>query len=369
MRFNIEQKDFLKGLLIAQKAINNQNTLPILSNVLLKTEGQKLFISSTNLEISIKITISAEIKNEGSITVPSRVITNWVNFSKEGDIEVKTEEGMSLFLKTNSAKTKIKGVSADEFPVLPKVEKENEFTVSIKEFQKSINEVSFSCAHSNIRPVLSGVLLQGKGDKIQLVATDSYRLSEKTIKLNKPLEKEVYSIIPSRTMIELERILSVLKKEEDELKIIISQNEIMFQVDNIEVVSRLIEGKFPEHTQIIPKAEKTISLINKEDLVLAIKRVGIFARENNNNMRFNFDDNQVLITTDVTEIGSEEAVIQSEVSGEKNQTSLNGQFLLDVLSVIDNKEIKIKIAEKLSPIIIQGKDNNEFIHVIMPLKI
>lgn len=368
MRFNVEQQDFLKGLLITQKAINSQNSLPVLGNILLKTEGQKLFLSATNLEISIQVGLNASIKNEGSITVPAKIISNWVNYSKQGDIEVKMEEGNVLFLKTEDAKTKIKGLSADEFPVLPIVERENEFIIKAEDFQKSINEVSFSCAHSAIRPVLSGVLIQGKGDQIQMVATDSYRLSEKTLKLKKPLNKEIYAIVPARTMVELERILSSIK-EDKELKVIISQNQILFQIDNIEVVSRLIEGKFPEHSQIIPKTEKTIVVVDKNDLTLAIKRMGIFARENNNNMRFKIEDSKLIITTDITEIGSEEAEIKVEVSGEVNQTSLNGQFLLDVLSVLTDKEVLIKIAEKLSPVIIQGKDNKEFVHVIMPLKI
>lgn len=352
-----------------QKAINSQNTLPILGNILFTIEGQKLTLSATNLEIFIQISLPANIKNEGSITVSSRIITNWTSFLKPGDIEIKTEDNDSISLKTKEAKTKIKCVSAEEFPSLPIINKENEISLPIDDFQKSINEVSFSCAHSTIRPVLSGILLQGKGSEVQLVATDSYRLSEKKIKLKDKIDKEIYCIIPARTMIELERILSTIKEKNKEIKIITSQNQILFQIDNITVISRLIEGKFPEHTQIIPKTEKTQVVINKDDFILAIKRVGIFAKENNNNIKLFFETDKTIITTDATEIGLEEAEITIQLTGEKNQTAVNGQFLLDVLSVIEDNEVVIKVAEKLSPIIIHGKNQNNFVHVIMPLKL
>ncbi|MCT4592629.1 MAG: DNA polymerase III subunit beta [Candidatus Gracilibacteria bacterium] len=369
MRFTCDQQDFLKALTVSQKAISSNPTLPILSNVLLKAEGQKLILTSTNLEVSIQINIPIDLKNEGSITIPSRVITNWVNFCKQGEIEVKIEEGDSVSLKTSDAKTKIKGVSADDFPIIPKIEKENEFFISIKDLKDAINEVSFSCSHSNIRPVLSGVLMQNKKDIIHLVATDSYRLSERRIKLKEKIENDIYIIIPSKTMIELERVLSGVKDKEKEVKIITSQNQILFQIDNIEIISRLIEGKFPEYNQIIPKTEKSIIEINKEDFILSIKRVGIFARENNNNIKLNFEGDKVLITTNNTEIGTEESEVEIKLSGSNNQTALNSLFLLDVLNIIPDKEIIIKIAEKLSPVVIHGKNQKEFIHVIMPLKV
>lgn len=368
MKFFCQQEDLLKGLSITQKAINTHNTLPILNNVLIESEGQKVKLSATNLEISIETSIKADVKNEGRITIPARILTSWVSFLKKSEIEIKIKENETLILKTNEAKTTIKGISAEEFPVLSKIEKENEFTINSVELKKAINEVIFSCSHSSIRPVLSGVLVVAKGNEVRFVATDSYRLSEKVIVLNKKLNNEIYCIIPARTMIEIERIISSLK-DECEVNIIISQNQILFQIENINITSRLIDGKFPEYNQIIPKDSNIRVIIKKDDFLLAIKRVGIFAKENNNNMKFIFNKEKVIITTDATEIGTEEAELEIKSTGENSQTSLNGQFLLDILSVIEEDEVEIMVIEKLAPIIIKGKDQERFTHVIMPLKL
>lgn len=368
MRFVCQQEDLLKGLSVTQKAINTHNTLPVLSNILIESEGQKVKLSATNLEISIQTSIQADVKNEGKITIPARILTSWVSFLKKSEIEIKTKENETLLLKTNEAKTTIKGISAEEFPVLLKIEKENEFTLKNTDLKKAINEVIFSCSHSSIRPVLSGVLITGKNNEIRFAATDSYRLSEKIVNIDKKLDKEIYCIIPARTMIEVERIISSIKEDKD-VKVIISQNQILFQIENISITSRLIDGKFPEYNQIIPKNNKTKIIIKKDDLVLAIKRVGIFAKENNNNMRFIFEKEKVIITTDVTEIGTEEAELEINLTGEPSQASLNGQFLLDILSVIEEDEIEIGATEKLAPIIIKGKNQEGFTHVIMPLKL
>lgn len=368
MRFFCEQQEFLKGLTIAQKAISSQNTLPVLGNVLLNAEGQKLHLSGTNLEVSIQVSIPADIKNEGKITIPAKIITNWVNYLKNEEIEVRIKENETLFLKTNEAKTSIKGISAEEFPILTKIDKEYEFQVTAKDLKKAINEVVFASAQSSIRPVLSGILLTNKGLYLKMVATDSYRLSEKSIKLKNQLNNEIYCIVPSKTMVELERILS-MEKEIEEVKVIISQNQILFQIGNIEITSRLIDGKFPEYEQIIPKKPKTIVSLKKNDFVLAVKRVGIFAKENNNNMKLSFENDKLIITTEATEIGTEEAEITIKSTGENTQSSLNGQYLLDICSVIQEEEMEIKITEKLLPIIIHGKDQKDFVHIIMPLKL
>jgi DNA polymerase-3 subunit beta len=368
MRFFCKQEELLKALLTAQKAINSQNTLPVLGNVLLKTVDQKLHLSATNLELSIESSIPVDVKMDGAITVPVKILTSWVSFLKQGEIEVRTKEDDTVYFKTPEAKTTIKGISAEEFPVLPKVEEEVSLKLPAQELKETINEVIFSCAHSTVRPVLSGVLVRGDEDRLRFATTDSYRLSEKSLKLEGAKIDEVYSIIPARTMIELERILSKAKADE-EVRIAISQNQILFEYDTIRLTSRLIDGKFPEYEKIIPDEIKTNIAISKEDFVLAIKRVGIFAKENSNNMRFNFDKDQAIITTNQTEIGTEEASIAIKLEGDSTQTSLNGQFLLDILSVINEDEVLISVAEKLSPVVIRGKSQTDYVHVIMPLKL
>ena len=365
MRFFCNQKELLKNLQIVQKAVSTQSTLPVLSNILFEAEGQKVRICSTNLEISIKTQIDADVKNEGRITIPAKVLTSWVSFLKDGEIEVRNSSDNSILLKTKESDTKIKGISADEFPVLPKIENEVEFKISSQDLKKSINQVVFSCAHSSVRPVLSGVLIFGKGQQLHLVATDSYRLSEKDLKIKEKIKNEIYCIVPSKTMVELERIIS----SNENVKVVVSKNQILFSIGNVELISRLIEGKFPDYKQIIPKEQKTEVLIKKEDFCLVIKRVGIFAKENSNNIHFSFAKDKVEITTSQTEFGVEKSEIPAQIQGGENEVSLNGQFLLDALSVIESENIKVIMNEKLSPTIVKSEKDEDFTHVIMPLKI
>ena len=367
MRFFTARKDFLKALQISQKAIGNSSQLPVLGNFLIETEGQNLKISATNLEFSVICKTTAEIKNEGKITIPAKILTNWLNFQKDEEIELKVLEGETVEIKTKTSQTKIKGIPADEFPELPGVQKAEEISLTAENLSQSISEVAFSCAHSAIRPVLSGVLLFSKGKNLNFAATDSYRLAEKKVELEKEPKSEIYSIVPARTMIELERILSGLENSE-EIKIQISKNQISFSAGKIQIISRLIEGKFPDYQQIIPTEKKTIISVDKEDFSLAIKRVGIFAKENNNNISISTEKDLIKITTKETEVGGEISEVAAKITGEKNEVFLNGQFILDVLNVLKSDEIKITINEKISPAIFSGKDSENFTYVVMPLK-
>lgn len=368
MHLVCQQKYFLEAILVVQKAISPQHTLPILGNILLKAEGQKLHLSATNLEIAITTSLPAEIKNEGKVTIPAKILGNYISLLKEGDIEIKLEDGETISLKAPGTKTKIKGISPEDFPTIPIVENQESFTVSGEDFKKSIEEIIFCCSSTTTRPVLSGVYLYGKESEIRLVATDSYRLGEKKIKLEKKkFSEELRNIIPAKTMLELSRILA-LKKEEN-LEVVTSKNQILFRIGNIELISRLIEGKFPEYQQIIPKESKVTVKTNISDFLLGIKRVALFARENNNNIKFHFSGSKITLTTDATEIGSEESEIPAEITGNDVTTALNGQYVLDVLQCISTEDAVLELQEKLTPVVIKPEKDENLIHVIMPLKI
>ncbi|MEI7511554.1 MAG: DNA polymerase III subunit beta [Candidatus Peregrinibacteria bacterium] len=369
MRFFCQKSEFFQALSIVQKAINTHNTLPVLGNILLKTEGQKVYLSATNLEIAISTSFSATVKNEGAITVPARLIVNSVSFLKEGEIEVFLEDGESIGIFANGSKTKMKGISAEDFPPLPKVQKE--FTVEIEEslLKRSIERTVFCCSASSIRPVLSGALFWVTGKEMRLVATDSYRLGEQKITLSESLP-EFKCIIPARTLQELSRILSSEKGDKKrKVNIIASKNQIVFQSQDTEISSRLIEGNFPDYERIIPKERKSIAVLAIENIILGIKRVGIFAKENNNNIRLSLTEKSVVITTDDTEIGNDISEIPAEISGPPIEVALNAQYLLDILQNISDDTLELSLTEKLSPLTIQPKSDMKYVHIIMPLKI
>ena len=369
VKLSCEQPHLLEALNIVQKAINSQSTLPILGNVLLKAEGQKLHLVGTNLEIAISTSFSAEIQNEGSITIPAKILVNYINFLKEGKIELSLDGGDTLLLKAEGVNTKLKGLPPEEFPVIPVVEKEEAFTLSAEVLKKAIDETVFCASSSSTRPVLSGIYLWGKEGTIKIVATDSYRLGEKTIPLEKKkFETELKQIIPARTMQELSRILTAAKKGK-EVEVICSKNQILFKFDGTELISRLIEGTFPEYAKIIPDEAKTKIQAPVEELILGIKRVGIFARENNNNIKFKFVSGKIHITTEATEVGNEESEIPAKTKGPENEIALNGQYFLDILQNLEEEEVNLEVEEKLAPVMIRPTKEKGLIHVIMPLKV
>lgn len=368
MKLVCEQKDLLKGLVIASKAISANNTLPILNNILIKAEGQKLYFSATNLEIAVEYYINAEVKNEGTITIPSKIITNYVNFLKDEKIELTSKES-NLLIHSSSSDTEINGLPASDYPSIPKTEITSQIKVKSTDLKQAIKKVVFAASVSTTRPVLSGVYLNIIDNELKLVATDSYRLSEKKLKLENKAEQEIKSIIPSKTVHELLRLIE-LEENLEEVEIINSSNQILFKIGNILLTSRLIEGVYPDYEQIIPKQTRTTIKLSSDEFVLTLKRINLFAKENNNNITLDVNkEGDLKISTSVTQIGKEESIIKTIVEGEDNKIALNSQYLLDILSNLSDKEIILKINEKINPIIVQTEKEEGFVHIVMPLKL
>ena len=370
MKLICEQKEFLKGLTIASKAINSNNTLPILNNILIKAEGQKLYFSATNLEVAIEYSIKANIKNEGIIAIPAKIITNYVNFLNDEEIELSSKDNNLLIHSINS-NTEINGLPSNDYPSIPKTEQNSQFTLKTKDLKQTIKQVVFAASISNTRPVLSGVYLNITNNKAVFVATDSYRLSEKQIPIIKSekLDQVIKNIIPAKTIYELLRLIE-LEDEVEEVEVINSSNQILFKIGNIFLTSRLIEGVYPDYKQIIPKETKTEIKLKIDEFILILKRVNLFAKENNNNIKLEINKKgELQISTAITQIGSEESKIQTKLKGEENKIALNSQYLLDILANLsDENEVILKINEKINPVIVQIKNQTEFIHIIMPLK-
>lgn len=363
------QRDELENALnIVNKAISPSNTLPVLNNILIKAEGKKLYFASTNLEIAIQYHTDADVRNEGAITVPAKLITSYVSLLKEDSVELNLGAGATLELKSKTSKTKIKGISADEFPLIPKVEKENTLTLPIKDLEKAITQTVFAASSNTTRPVLSGVLFKVDKDVLKLVATDSYRLAEKTIKLKTPVTFETASLIPARTVSELGKLLS--KCSEKDVEINFSKNQVLIKANNIELTSRLIEGKFPDYEKIIPKDSKSGAEVSVEELILVVKRVSLFARENNNNIKLAVTNDGILqLSTEETKVGEEKAEISIKMTGENNKIALNSQYLLDVLTFVSESKINLGINDKLSPATVKPLKGDDYVYIIMPLKI
>ena len=368
MKVSCSQKDLHQALDIVSLAVNSSTTLPVLNNILLKALNTRLFFSATNLEIAINFSIPADVKNEGSITVPAKLITSYVNYLSSGEVELKADGGMVLHLHSSTSDTKIKGISPDEFPLIPRVEKETSFEISAKDFAEAINCTVFSAATTGTRPVLSGVYMNVEKDILKMVATDSFRLAEKKTKLSQKVEKDVECIVPVRTLLELGRILDS-KSDKDMVGVQIAKNQVLFTINGVELISRLIEGKFPDYEKIIPKATRTKFETSVDGLQQATKRVSLFAKENNNSIKLAAtNDGRLQIATDETSVGEEHAEVAIKMEGDNNKIAINSQYLLDVLSHL-KENVKIEMDEKLTPVVVRPGKKQDYLYIIMPLKV
>jgi DNA polymerase-3 subunit beta len=368
MKLICSQSDLERALNIVSKAITPNTTLPVLNNILLKAEGKRLYFSATNLEVAIQFFIPAEVKNEGSITIPAKLLNSYVSLLKDEKIELTLMDGESLQLKSPSSQTKIKGINASEFPVIPKVEKVNTIKVNTADLDLAIAQTVFSASTNTSRPALSGVLFDVNKDEMKVVATDSYRLAEKTIKLNGKTTLQMQCIVPARTVMELGKILN--KAEDKEVEINISKNQAQFIIGDVQLMSRLIEGKFPPYEKIIPASTKTKMEVLSEDLANVVRRVSLFARENNNSIKLSAtNDGKLVVSTDETSVGEEKAELSVKMNGENNKIALNAQYLLDVLNYIQSENAILEMDDKLSPAVIKSTKDKDYVYIIMPLKV
>lgn len=370
MKIKCKQKDLAFALNVVNRAVSPNTTLPVLNNILIKAQGKKLYFSATNLEVAMTFFIDdVEVFNEGAITIPSKLITNYISLLKDEEVELKLEEGLNLSIKTPLSHTKIKGINHSEFPVIPEVEKGQQFSIDSKLFGTAINQTAFAASTNVSRPVLTGILFKLDKDHLWMVATDSYRLSEKGVTTKKGVTEEVNCIIPSRTVMELGKILGLF--DSGTLDCQITKNQILFSIGNLKIISRLIEGNFPDYKKIIPSSSKTKIKVNVNELVLAVKKVSLFVQETNNNIKVSVTNNgKLIVSTDETQIGEGTAEVDVEIDGENNKIALNAQYILDVLGHINDETINLAIDNKLAPVTINpAKKDVEYTHIIMPLKL
>ena len=368
MKLFCSQRDLETALNIVNKAISSNNTLPVLNNILVKAEGKKLYFSATNLEIAISYFVEADVRSEGAITIPAKLITSYVSLLTDEKVELSIGDGMTLLVQSSTSTTKIKGISADEFPLIPKVDAEHSFNLNTTELDNAISETVFAASTNVSRPVLAGVYFIVDGGDVKMVATDSYRLAERGMALDKKIDGKFTCIIPAKTVSELGKITN--RSEAKDVAVSVSKNQVLFKTGNVELVSRLIEGKFPEYERIIPKEGKTTVEVSVEDLSLVLKRVSLFAKENNNSIKLGAtNDGEMTVSTEETKVGEEKAEVVIKMEGENNKISLNSQYLLDGLTYITDDKIKIEMNDKLSPAVIKPVKREDYVYIIMPLKV
>ena len=376
MKFSSLQENLKHGLAIAGHIAGKNINLPILNNVMIEIKEGDIKIITTNLEIGTVHSIRGKTEEVGSFTVDAKLITDYIGLLPNKKVNIEQKDN-SLIIECENYKTKIKGQSAEEFPLIPEINQEKYCSAKINEFKKALAQVVFAVANSESRLELSGVYFNFNNNKLTLAATDSYRLAEKQVNIKSnqdDFEKNI--IIPARTLQELIRILSNLKDsgdvidEKEEIKFYISDNQVLFTINSTELVSRLIEGQYPDYKQIIPDNSKTKVLINRQELTRAIKASALFSKTNINDVNLDFPENknQVVVSSASDQTGESIISLDANVSGIDNSIVINCHYLLDGLNNIETENVKIEVIDNNTPCILRPEKNDDYLYIIMPIK-
>ena len=372
MKFSCLRENLNKSLSLVIGVAGKNVNLPILSNILIKVEEQKTSIISTNLELAVIANLRAKIEETGSFTVPARTLTDFVNLLQDEKVEIKIEEN-ELSIICGKSSTKIKGMPAEEYPVIPEVEEGKGFSFDAENLRKGLNQVIPAIARNDIRPELSGMYFgfnKEKG-KLTMAATDSYRLAEKKIVLNQG-EEEKEIIIPGRTVQEISRILSLVvdEAEEKNVRLLVSDNQVNINYSNVQLISRLVDGKYPDYTQIIPKEFKTKAEFNTNQLVKEIKAASLFTTTGVNaiSLDLNVAEGTMGVSSTSTQTGEYMSEINSDVSGEENSILLNHRYVLDGLNNLLTEIATLEVINADSPCALKPKGDDSYLYIVMPIR-
>lgn len=367
-RENLSQALSLVGG-VAGKNIN----LPILGNVLIRVDNQKTEIISTNLEVAIIATLRSKVDEPGSFTVPARTLTDFVSLLSGEKVEIELQ-GNELAVTCDRSTTKIKGSPADDFPVVPSLTEGSGYLISADEFKTGLSQVVSALARNDIRPELSGVFcgFNINGNKgLVLAATDSYRLAEKKVRLSQG-DDEIKVIIPGRTAQEIIHILSLAVSEEGETgaRMLLNNNQIVLTYANIQLVSRLVEGQYPDYTQIIPKSFTTTATFSTNQVTKEIKAAALFTTTGVNAISFKLEkeNNTVVVTSTSTQTGEYKSQLEAEILGDNNNILLNHRYLHDGLSNIKTPNTVFKMINADSPCLFTPQGDESFLYIVMPIR-
>ncbi len=377
MKLSCTKENLHQGLGIVSHLTTKNSQLQILQNVLVKADNGIIRLTATNLEIAIHCIVRGKIDVNGETTIPSKLFFDYVSLLPNETIRLEsTDEHLDIQCQTH--KTKIHGMDASEFPLIPNITPIKTFLIPVKELQEAISQVLFAVASNESRPELTGVCVRffpknGEGLLI-CAATDSYRLSEKTVPTVSLIDQESSIIVPSRTLGEILRILSVFKDDVDlpaNCSLGLSDNQIVFSYGPVELVSRLIEGSYPDYYQIIPKQFHTEAVLDREDFVKAVKTASLFSRTGlfDVTLRFHPDQKELFVeSTDATR-GENRTICPAEMSGVDNTVTVNFRYLLDGLQAMQSDKVVFRMIDASNPCLLTPQDaTTAFRYIVMPIK-
>lgn len=375
MKVSCLQEHLAKGLSIVQRAVAARSSLPILSNILIATDGPRVRLAASNLEISINCWVAAKVEEEGAVTVPARTLVDFVSSLPPERIDMTLDvRTHTLHLVSLRSNTDIRGLDAQDFPLIPTPEPDGRLAIQPDVLRKIIGQTTFAAASDESRPILTGVHMKIEGDSVTLAAADGFRLSVSKGQLVEPAQQPLALIVPARALQELHRI-SGDQEDPIEINVLSSRNQVLFHLTDVDLVSQLMEGRFPEYNQFLPKSHTTRVVVNTGDLQRAVRMAMVIARDAADVVRLQIlpgEDNavgRIRLNATAAEVGSSVNEVDASVEGPELEVAFNSRFLNEALGVMSSPQIILTTSTASSPGVLRPVGSDDFVHVIMPIHI
>ncbi len=368
MKLTVMQENLARGLSVVSRAVSNRS-LPVLTNVLLKTEDGGLKLTATNLEIGITYWVPGKIEVDGATSVPARLLTDLVNSLPGSEpIALELADGETLHIRAGRFESNIKGIPAEDFPTVQTAGERPITRVAQKVLRQALDETAFAAATDEARPILTGVLARFEGDQLTLAAADNYRIAVKTITVLDPVE-ETSVVIPARALHELARVLS---DTDEPVSIVLahSRNQLLFHIDGVDLVTRLIDGQYPNYQSVLPASHATRAVLDREELLRAVRPAALIAHESANIVKLGvgLDGDGAITVSANAEVGDHVGRVEAAIEGDGTTIAFNARFLADVLTNIDAEQFALELNGPLSPGVFKPIGDDRYVHVVMPLR-
>jgi len=369
MKVTVAAGSLGQGLHVVSRAVSSRTTLPILNNVLMQTSDQGLQLTATNLEIGIRQMIPAEVQEEGGITVPARLLTDFVSSHPNEPLSMALDKKtQSLSLRSAKFDASIRGIDPADFPPVPSGVEGRRVKIDQGELRDAIEQTVIAASSDEGRPVLTGVYVQLNGAKATFAATDGHRLAVKTLPVTGEATDADTVVIPARALTELSRILKV---GGDPIDVTVGpqKNQVYFKTGDVELMSRLIEGTYPNYQQVIPGQSTTTIIAKTQDLLFTTKMVSLFSKDAANVIKFKTEGNKLTLTANTSEVGQNIADVEAKIEGLDLQVAFNSKYLLDVLAILGTDEVQLGFTGPLNPGIVRPVGKDDYLYIIMPVRV
>jgi DNA polymerase III subunit beta len=363
MKFTVSKEKLLAGLQSVQNVVSTRTTLPILSNVMLQAEEGLLRLTTTDLDVGVRDTVEAQVDKPGATTLPARRLFSIVRELPATDVHVEVDSKNVASIRSGTSFFKILGLPQDEFPALPTFEGAKTFTIPQRDLKDGLRKTSYAISVDETRYVLNGILFSFKDNKLTMVATDGRRLALVDLELEFPRSQEVEIIVPTKAVTELQR----LGNDEGDLRVSVSENQAAFEGSGTFLVTKLIEGNYPNYRQVVPGEAKERITLEREPFLNAVHRVSLLASEKSNSVKLVFTKNNIDITANTPEVGEARESLPVTYKGRDLSIAFNPDFLMAPLRNLPNDEVFLDLIDEMSPGVL--KIQTPFLYVLMPMRI